>query len=284
MNVAAVTFVYNEGVNLPIWSNYYGRLFGYKNLYVIDRESNDGSTENLGDINKITVPRTEFDEICKTGVVNAICKGLLYCYDAVVYNDCDEILVPDLRHFTDLSDYIERTDFEYVAGVGLNVLHLLNRDAPLDVRKPILAQRRYARFVSPSCKPILLKKPLNWSLGCHGSDRPPNIDPRLFMFHMKFFDYQIAMLRHVINRATPFSERAIQQQWGTHHLYENDQFVREGFFDPINVVQTNQIQPFDFSQEIAEIVAKTVFMDGFYLPPMNVTKWVEIPDYLRTAF
>ena len=30
MNAAAITFVFNEGVNLPIWRRYYGSNFGEK--------------------------------------------------------------------------------------------------------------------------------------------------------------------------------------------------------------------------------------------------------------
>src|SRR5689334_11236262 len=41
MRVAALTFVFNEAVNLPIWIKYYGSNFGERNLYVVDRESTD---------------------------------------------------------------------------------------------------------------------------------------------------------------------------------------------------------------------------------------------------
>src|ERR1700730_13677411 len=51
MKAAALTFVFNESVNLPLWIKYYGSNFGEKNLFVVDRESTDGSTNNLGEVN-----------------------------------------------------------------------------------------------------------------------------------------------------------------------------------------------------------------------------------------
>src|SRR6185369_12509370 len=63
MKVAALTFVYNESVNLPIWIKYYGSNFGEKNLFVADRESDDGSTANLGEVNRVVLPRNAFDDV-----------------------------------------------------------------------------------------------------------------------------------------------------------------------------------------------------------------------------
>ena len=39
MKNAAVTFVYNESFNLPIWIRYFGGQFGTKNLFVVDGAS-----------------------------------------------------------------------------------------------------------------------------------------------------------------------------------------------------------------------------------------------------
>ena len=62
MTTAVITFVYNEAVNLPIWRRYYGGIFGERNLFVIDHSSSDGSTDDLGDMNKLWLHREELDE------------------------------------------------------------------------------------------------------------------------------------------------------------------------------------------------------------------------------
>ena len=166
MNVAAITFVYNEFVNLPIWTAYFGGLFGKRNLFVIDLGTTDGSTDNLGDVNLLRVPRKEFDEYQKTGIINSLQRGLLNYFGTVIYTDCDELVVPDLSVYTDLNDYLARKEFECVSCVGLNVQHMISIEDPLDLGKPILAQRRFARFLSSTCKPAVTRVPLTWRTVC----------------------------------------------------------------------------------------------------------------------
>jgi hypothetical protein len=105
MKVAALTFVFNESVNLPIWIKYYGANFGEKNLFVIDRESNDGSTANLGEVNRIVIPRDAFDDRKKADFMSSMQNALLNYYDAVVCGDCDELVVPNLGSYVNLADY-----------------------------------------------------------------------------------------------------------------------------------------------------------------------------------
>jgi hypothetical protein len=284
VRTAVVTFVYNESVNLPIWVRYYSANFGAKNLFVVDRGSDDGSTTNLGDVNVIAIPRTDFDEYHKTGFINSLCRSLLHVYDTVIYNDCDELVVPDLSMYANLQDYMERREFEYVSCIGLNVVHILSREDPLDLSKPILAQRKYARFGSNQCKASVTRVPLTWSPGFHSCDRAPNFDPNLYIFHNKSMDYNIAMQRQKINRESVFSQRTAQQGMGAHWRYDVERFVRECFFDPMNVVTNQVVGPFDFSAEIATISVNVREVSGVHYIPMNIQRMVEIPEHFKTAY
>ncbi len=284
MPSAALTFVYNEAVNLPIWIKYYGANFGEKNLFVVDRESTDGSTDNLGAVNRIVVPRDAFDDKKKADFMSSMQNALLNYYDAVVCGDCDELVVPNLGPYANLADYIAKMDFDYVTCIGLNELHILNMEPPLDVSRPILIQRRYARFMSATCKTMLSRVPIRWLPGLHCLSRRPKPDPNLFMFHTKTMDYNIASARQEINRETAWSEDSLSQNFGAHHRYEFAQFVREGFFDPANIINQGKIQPFDFSEEMAQFGAETVEKDEYFWIPMNLNRWVEIPANLRAAF
>jgi hypothetical protein len=284
MKVAALTFVFNEAVNLPIWIKYYGSNFGEKNLYIVDRESTDGSTSNLGEVNRIVIPRDAFDDRKKADFMSSMQNALLNYYDAVVCGDCDELVVPNLSVYTNLLDYATKMDFDHVACIGLNVLHILNHEPPLDLSEPILAQRRFARFVSATCKTQLSRVPIKWLPGLHCLNRMPNFDANLFMLHTKTMDYGIASARQKINTATLWSEDSLGQNFGAHHRYEFEQFVRESFFDPVNIINQGKIQSFDFSEEIAKITADMVERDEFFWFPMNIVRWVELPVKLRTAF
>lgn len=284
MSVAAVTFVFNEAVNLPIWLDYYGGNFGRENLFVVDRESTDGSTDNLGSSNKIRLPHIAFDEDRKTDFISLFHAALLRHFDAVIYTDCDEIIVPDPDLYTSLNDYIEKKDFDYVSCVGLNILHILNQEAPLDLARPILLQRHYAQFWSAACKTLLSRTPITWAPGFHSQSRPPQIDPNLFMFHMKFMDYSIAMQRQVINRETEWSQESLARNIGTHHRFENDRFVRGGFLVHIGAISQGTLPPFEFSDQIAELNERTTHRGNIYNIPMDIKKYVEIPERFRSIF
>jgi hypothetical protein len=284
VKTAAVTFVYNEAFNLPVWIRYFGGQFGTQNLFVVDRGSDDGSTDGLGDVNKITLPHGEFDDQAKTTFINRLQQGLLEYYDTVIYTDADELIVPDPALFTDLRTYLEQKQFDYVSCVGLNVVHILTQEAPLDQTKPLLQQRRFGRFSSAECKPLVSRVPMNWAPGFHCSDKPPLIDPELFQFHTKWVDFNLAMQRQSVNRSTTRSKRNVDRGMGAHWNYDTDRFVREGFFDPINEIAQRGVAQFDFSAEIGAINAGSALASGVHFIPMNITKIVEIPERFRAAF
>jgi hypothetical protein len=284
MSVAVVTFTCNESVNLPIWLRYYSANFGAKNLFVVDHGSTDGSTDNLGDVNRIVLPRIEFDELKKTGFITSFHRSLLNHFDTVIYNDCDEIVVPDLNQYESLADYLDKRDFDYVTCLGLNVLHILDRELPLDLGQPILQQRSYARFFSSTCKTVISRVPITWMAGIHSCDKPPKFDPELFLFHNKTMDYSLALRRHCELREIEWSFNCVEQHLGDHFRYDVPRFVRESFLDPMNTVMSKEVADFDFSAEIDEILSETHEEAGIFKIPMNVWKVVEIPDRLKTAF
>jgi hypothetical protein len=284
MRTAAITFVYNESFNLPIWLRYFGGLFGAKNLFVVDLGTTDGSTDNLGEVNKIALPRTEFDEYAKTNFINNLQKGLLDYYDSVIYTDADELVVPDPAKYPDLTNYLEEKTFDYASCVGLNIIHIMTKEDPLDPSQPLLPQRRFARFLSATCKPALSRVPMNWAPGFHCSDKPPHIDPDLYLFHTKWIDFNLSMTRQKVSREAAYSKRTVDQGMGAHSRYDNERFVREGFFDPINELAQKGLSPFDFSAEIGLINAQTAAASGIHFIPMNITKMVEIPERFKHAF
>ena len=202
MATAAITFVYNELFNLPIWLKHYGSAFGPENTFVVDRGSDDGSTDNLRQVNLIKLPRKKFDEQAKTNFMSSLHRALLNFYDTIVISDCDELLTTDPTHFGSIRDFIDGVDFDYVSAIGIDIVHILNKEAPLDLSTPILAQRQYGRFYSRQCKTLITRVPLSWLPGFHFCDKPPRIDERLFLFHTKLVDYgwQFAANRSIQRR------------------------------------------------------------------------------------
>lgn len=277
MRVAALTYVYNESVNLPIWRRYYGQQFGENNLFLIDRSSDDGSTEDLGDVNRIRLPLTPFDDADKVLCLSSFQAGLLSHYDAVVCGDCDEFVVPDPEIYSGLIDYITRMEGDYATCCGMNVSHIIDRELPIDLEKPILSQRHYARFHSAGCKTLVGRVPIKWEPGLHASNRRPNFDRHLINFHLKWMDYGIAMKRQMINQSSVWSDASLALKHGSHHRYDLARFVREGFLEVANTVRQGQAVSFDLSDVIAELNASIVERHSAFFTQARIVRCVEIP-------
>jgi hypothetical protein len=284
MRKAIVTFVYNELINLPIWRRYYGGIFGEENLFVIDHSSTDGSTADVGRINKILLAREELDEHKRCVFMASFHKSLLEYFDVAIYTDCDELIVPDLAKYRDLADYLEKMTDNYVAPVGLNVQHILNQEGPLDLSRPVLRQRRFCTFAPSMCKPLISKVPIVWATGFHACDKPINMDPNLYLFHLKQMDYGIGFHRHTLTKEMRWAESSLAANHGAHARYDYQRFVRESYLDPMNFLNKNGAVPFEFAAEIDMMKSEAVLRNGTYFPPQVPRKVTEIPEHLRGAF
>ncbi len=183
----------DEAGMLPRWLSYYGGQLGLGNLLVIDDNSVDGSTDDLpcDSFRLPTGPWAQSWAAVRRKVVNGFTQGLLSCYDAVVFTDVDEFLVPDPAKYAGLVDYLSRhPDDKVLAPVAVNLLHDANTEPPIDLNRPVLAQRRFVKFAPGMCKPLLKRTPANWSAGFHGIKSRFEIDRELLLIHLKYFDVQ----------------------------------------------------------------------------------------------
>lgn len=188
-SVAAITMVRDEGPMLRRWVDYYGSQLGPSSLVVLDDGSTDGSTDDLpcAVIRLPTLTKQAF-EPSRMGLLSGLAQSLLHAYDAVLFADADEFVVADPDRYENLVDYVAQHPDTDVSGVvGLNVVHH-GSEPDLDLGRPLLEQRRYAKFLPIMCKPALKRVPAAWRWASHGIMAPYAVDPGLFMFHMKFAD------------------------------------------------------------------------------------------------
>lgn len=283
-HLAIVTMAYNEAVNLPVWLRHYRRMAPSAKLFVIDHGSDDGSTAELPGVTVIPLPRRELDERDRTFVVNSLQQGLLRYYDVVIYSDCDELLVPDPAVSPNLEAHLQVHRYDYAAAIGINILHIVNSEPPLDFSRPLLRQRHYGQFHSHMCKPLVTRVPLQWEPGFHSCDRPPRLDPALYLFHTKQIDLTEALRRqHVVQRLA-WSKGAIEAQHSAHHRYDDERFVREFFHDPANELQLQGARPFTFEAQIARLQQETREVSGRFHVPAFRGPIVEIAEAFRAAF
>jgi hypothetical protein len=189
--VAVLTVVRDEAVMLPRWvAHYTAQLDGADRLVVIDDNSADGSTDGLPCTVVRMPPRPKGSfEPTRMGMINGVAAGLLAAYDAVIFADADEFLVADPAKYADLRELVaDRTDRDVIGATGLNVVHHLAEEPPLDPARPVLEQRRLAKFLPLMCKPAIKRVPAGWVAASHGIRAPFTVDPDLVMFHLKFAD------------------------------------------------------------------------------------------------
>ena len=201
MRIAIVTMVGNERINLPIWIRHYKAHCPGATLFVIDHGSDDGSTDDLAGVNLVPFPRTPFDDQIRIEIVADFQHALLRLYDVVIYTDCDEMLVADPRVHISLAAFLAVVGSDVIAPTGLNLHHLGDIEAPIDLDVPILGQRRYARFASSMCKPSIARVPLLWVPGFHWCDRIPDYRADLFQFHLKSMDRDASLRRLQFTRS-----------------------------------------------------------------------------------
>jgi hypothetical protein len=208
----------DEGDMLRLWVEHYAGQVGMDNLFVFDDGTTDGSTDDLPcTVHRLPqLPGRAGFERARMGLASGMARGLLAVYDYVVFVDVDEFLVCDPARYADLPDLIARHGRPEVLGaVGLNVVHLPQVEGPLDLTRPILEQRSFAKFTPLMCKPAVKRIGADWTDSSHALRAPYAVDPELFMLHLKFADRDrlagIAAHRHEMTRR---DGRAGKSSWG----------------------------------------------------------------------
>lgn len=202
----AVTMAYNEPDFAPLWARHYAAELGARNCYLIDHGSTDGSTDHLGGINVIRIPRSPQDDPRRTAFLSRFCASLLSWYDVVFHGDVDEILVADPARHSGLAAYAEAERRETVWAIGLDLVHLPSRERALSGMLPVSRQRRWLRFSSAMCKPAMIRVPVQWAPGFHSIDQPPAFG-ELFLFHLRYADLGRGLARLARTRAQPWEDR-----------------------------------------------------------------------------
>lgn len=173
---AVLTICRSEGGYLPIWLKYYQQFFSDKDIYILDNDSNDGSTANL----TVRVQRVHsekyFDHHWLVDIVQQKTQSLLDSgYQYVLFTEIDEIVMPDPRKYPlGLMEYISKTEKVAVRVQAYHMRHDVTKEAVLDLNQPILQQRRFWMRDSMYDKPLLTSIMLHWTAGFHSCSETVN--------------------------------------------------------------------------------------------------------------
>ena len=210
---AILTYVHNEARTLPIWLRYYLRHAPAEDLYVLDHNTDDGSTAQAALRARIHVVRIagptawsphEFLNRIVEGHMRALLTGGYRC---VLLTEVDDIVAPDpdmypggLRELlmAYAADAPDGTRFApYLATHGMQLAHISEGtrevEPPMDWGGNLLAQRRYWGYDRHFSKPYLTRRPLRYEFGFHHavdikSGKTPESHSWLVLIHLHHAD------------------------------------------------------------------------------------------------
>lgn len=221
--VAAVTMVWNEAHFLPIWLRHYGRQVGQENCFVIDHGSTDGSVPSSStEYSIIRIPRSPLDEDRRCAMVSKFCSSLLESYDVVIHSDVDELLVADPDIATSLRIFASIWHDPVLTAVGLNVVHHPESETSIDTSRIISTQRNSIWFVAVMCKPMMIRRPVEWKPGFHSCNARIKFAP-IYNFHLRYYDLNQGLARL---RKTRNMERA-QPDLNAHQAIPDEQWLND---------------------------------------------------------
>ena len=225
-----ITIVHNESVFLPIWLDYYSRSFAPQDIYVLDNETTDGSTDRRGFV-RIPVAHDEVDHPWMVETVQDLQHELLDRYEMVLVTDVDEIVIPHPRAGT-LREYLDRFDEEWVNCLGYELLHMRDSEPALQLDRPILDQRHHWFHNDGYDKAALATVPMRWRPGFHGrEDVQFNLDPDLRMVHLHRMDYEICLARHQVRSRRPWASLDERKRWAIHNQVVDDEAFARWFYE-----------------------------------------------------
>lgn len=228
---AVLTIVHDESVFLPIWLRYYGQYFDAQDMYVLDHDTTDGSTD-VGGFVRERVSHSRVDHAWLRDTIQAKQHELQEHYDVVLITDVDEIVAPNPKKKGTLGDYIDALDVDFVNCRGYEVLHKREDEAALDLTRPILQQRGwwFKNFIYS--KPLLGRVPLRWVEGFHHLEGGrSNQDLDLALIHLHRMDYERCRERHRTRQRLQWDERDLAARQGYQNRITADEEFERWFYE-----------------------------------------------------
>lgn len=207
--IAAVTIAYNEDFILPKWVDYYGKQLGCENLYVIDDGSDVKPRTYLPPaVNVVQQPRTSFDSWRLSRSLGIFQRLLLETYDVVIVTDSDEFIVVADPRFRDLREYLMALDItrpRRLVPTGWELTHLRSSQAPLDLSRPIVEQRKSLLRNEVMDKVAIFNESVSFTPGQHRCYEKTERAEDLHLIHLRFFDYDFSRRKLERYRSTQWA-------------------------------------------------------------------------------
>jgi hypothetical protein len=227
--IAALTIAYNEEYMLSKWANYYGQIFGYENLFVIDDGSDINPRTYLNEaVNVIRQPRPSFNSwrLCRT--LSKFQRILLETYDIVIELDSDEFILTDRPDCDTIKDHIHKifpNDVGIIRTEGWELVHLIDREPLLNNDQPIAQQRNYLLRNTGFDKPVVTNKEISLIIGNHWCYENAIQDTSLIMLHLRHFDVNFSLEKIRKYKQTAWAEIDLANGFSNHQRIKEEELL-----------------------------------------------------------
>lgn len=207
--MAAMTMVRGDHFFLQRWVDYYGRHLGREHLYVLTHGQDPDIHRIAEGANVIYLPfdptRYCFNQR-RWQMLSQFTSGFTRYYNWVLCGDVDEIVAVDPDVADNLGDYVMRFGQDrpprIITPFAIEIVHNPTAEPePLTPGRNILEVRRHYRTNVNYCKPCITRNRVTFSPGGHyANEKEGFLDPHLYLFHLRFVDYQMTHDRLALRR------------------------------------------------------------------------------------
>jgi hypothetical protein len=205
-------------------------------------------------------------------------EACLEHFDAVIFTDCDELILIDPSLGIDLYEYLKDTLRTRLNVIGFHVLHNIKDEKILELNSPLFCQRRFIMFDKDYCKPLISKEPIRWTPGFHASSEPAIFSEELFMFHLRSIDYEASRKRIRILNGIQFSGDSLNKNHGSQFRLSEESYLKMLYDD------TNERISGVLDLDIKSAIKEYLLNEDFSLSILRVPHRFEGKIHLSSRF
>jgi hypothetical protein len=200
---AVFTIAKNESYFLPIWLKHFKQYFSNEDIYILDHQSTDGSTDNLDVVVAPVYNEKTFDHNWLVSQVQEAQQRLLERYECVLFCEADELVYTVDEDFNDVIDkFLSDDSAKFISVRSHELVQNIEDEAPISETDKIFENRNRWFHHKMYDKSLLSKVPLHWVVGFHDTtDYVKDFKYEMFLVHLHRVDFELMMKRHS-DRAT----------------------------------------------------------------------------------
>lgn len=208
--MAAMTMVGGDHFFLKRWVDYYGRHLGREHLYVLSHGGDPEHEVIAEGCNIIYLPhdptRYCFNQR-RWQMLSMFASGFTRYYNWVLTGDVDEIVAVDPAVSDNLVDYLGRFDPDdrppVISPLAIEMVHNPTLEpGKLTDDVNVLDVRRIYRLNANYNKPCITRNKIVMAPGGHfANERRHFLDPDLYLFHLRFIDYDMCHERLMLRKS-----------------------------------------------------------------------------------